>query len=260
MRQRLSLTIGNLLAGLSLLFLVSGCASFGSEDKEKSELYMKMGIAQFEQGNFPYALRDLLKAQELDPTNPLVQNNLGLTYFMRERYDLAEKSLRKALELNPKYTDARNNLARVLIEVGKNKDAEAQSRIVLNDLTYASLEKAYVNLGLAQFNQSKFQEAADSFSRAIEAQRDSCVAHTYYGRSQFEMKEYRVAADALDRAVGFCQRSLYDEPHFYSAVAYYRLGSKEKSIARFEEILKLYPSGKYRDKAAGMLDLIRKGH
>lgn len=244
---------------IALCFGISACASFGSDDKEKAELYMKMGVAQYEQGNYPYALRDLLKAKDLDSENPLVENNLGLTYFMRERYDLAEKSLRRAIEINPKYTDARNNLSRVLIEVGKNKEAEAESKIVLNDLTYASLEKAYVNLGLAQFNQSRFEEAKNNFSKAVEAQRDSCIAHTYYGRSQFELKDYRNAADSLDRAVGFCQRSLYDEPHFYSAVAYYRLGNKEKSVARFEEILKLYPSGKYREKAAGMLDLIRKG-
>lgn len=243
---------------LGLLALTS-CASLGSDDHEKAELYMRMGVAQFEQGNYPFALRDLLKAQELDNTNAVIQNNLGLTYFMRERYDLAEKSLRRALSIDSKYTDARNNLARVLIEIGKYKEAEAESKIVLNDLTYAGLEKAYINYGLAQFNQGHFSAAKVNFSNAIEAQRDSCVAHTYFGRSVFELKDYVTAAEALDRAVGFCQKSMYDEPHYYSAVAYYRLGNREKSMARFQEVSKLYPNGKFHDKAVAMLDLIRKG-
>jgi len=240
------------------MFIITACAAFSSRDSEKAELFLRMGASQFENGNYPAALSDLLQAEKLDPLNPAVQNNLGLVYFMRQRLDLAEKHLRNALGLNSHFSDARNNLARVLIEQGRFKEAEKETRIVIDDLTYPSVEKAYINLGLAQFNQKNYGESKQSFLNAINAVRDNCIANTYYGRSFFELQDYANAATALDTAIGFCQRALFDEPHYYSALTYYRLGNKEKSIARFSEIVKLYPEGKYREKSKAMLEMLRK--
>lgn len=240
------------------MFIITACAVFSSRDSEKAELFLRMGASQFENGNYPAALSDLLQAEKLDPLNPAVQNNLGLVYFMRQRLDLAEKHLRNALSLNSRFSDARNNLARVLIEQGRFKEAEKETRTVIDDLTYPSVEKAYINLGLAQFNQKNYGESKQSFLNAINTVRDNCIANTYYGRSFFELQDYANAATALDTAIGFCQRALFDEPHYYSALTYYRLGNKEKSIARFSEIVKLYPEGRYREKSKAMLEMLRK--
>ncbi len=240
------------------IFILAACVSASSKDSEKAELYLRMGSSQFESGNYPAAMSDLLKAEELDPNNPAVQNNLGLVFFMRQRYDLAEEHIRRALRINNKYSEARNNLARVLIEEGKPQEAVRELRVVLDDLTYPAVDKAYVNLGLAQFNLKNYTEAKNSFLQAINVSRDNCIANDYYGRSFFELKDYNSAAPALDTAIGFCQRALFDEPHYYSALAYYRLGNKEKAMARFAEIVKLYPDGKYREKSKAMLEMLRK--
>jgi len=228
------------------------------ENAEKAALYLKIGASQIENGNHPAALSALLKAEELDKTNPVIQNTLGITYFSRQKNELAEKHFRQALALNDKYSEARNNLSRVLVQQGRHQEAEKEVRIVLEDLTYTSAEKAYINLGLSQFNRKLYADAAESFLRSIKISRDNCVANSYYGRSIFELKNYERASTALDNAIGFCQKSLYDEPHYYSALTYYRLGQKEKSIARFEELIKIYPEGQYREKAKAMLALIRK--
>lgn len=236
-----------------------GCAT-GDQNKKKADLFLRMGASQLETGNYPYALRDLLKAEQLDPSNAVTQNNLGLVYFFRDRFDLSEKHLRQALELDPKYTEARNNLSRVLVEIGKFPEAEKEVQLVLNDLTYPNPEKAYINLGLVKFNQKDYTAARTAFLKVLETTPDDCIANTYLGRSLFEAAEYSRATEALDRAIGFCQKSLFDEPHYYSALAYYRLGEKSKSVVRFEELIKYYPTGQYREKAKGMLSLIRKGH
>lgn len=248
-----------LTLALSALLLLSSCAMFSNDNREKAELHLRVGTSYYEGGNYPQALAELLNAEKLDRTNPVVQNNLGLVYFMRERYDLAVTHLQKAVELKPSYTDARNNLARVLLESGKYTAAEEQLKIVLNDLTYTGMARAWVNMGLLKFSQKKWSEASQAFAKALQESRDNCMANSYYGRSLFEMKQYDRAAENLDRAVGFCQKENFDEPHYYSALAWYRLGDKDRSIARFEEVRKLYPEGKYREKASAMLDLIRKG-
>ena len=244
---------------LSSIVLI-GCASWWQEDKTKADLYLRMGVAQMESNNYPYALRDLMVAEKLDPKNPVIQNNLGLVYFFRERYDLAEKHLRNAVRLDEAYTEARVNLSRVLLENGRPAEAEKEIKITLNDLTYPTPEKAYTNLGLVKFNVKDFPASRAAFKKVISSVQDDCIAYTYIGRSYFEEGDYSKASESLDRAVGFCQKNLYDEPHYYSALAYYRLGEKSKSIARFEELLKYYPNGKFSDKAKGMLSLIRKGN
>lgn len=246
----------NLFFLFLLLFL--GCASL-SEQQEKASLHSKLGISFFEAGNYPRALSSFLTANELDPDNASIQNNLGLTYFMREKYELAEKHIRRALELEPKFTDARNNLGRLLIEVRRFDEAEQELKKVLDDLTYTGIEKAYINMGLCYFNQKKYDLARESFLKAMDQQQDSCIANNYYGRSLFELNDYKRALSALDRAIGFCQKTLYDEPHYFSALTYYRMGEVKKSIARFEEVKKLYPNGRYNERARAMLDIIRKG-
>ncbi len=245
---------------LLAVFLFLGLSSCASKQKiEQSDLHQRMGLSLYDQGNYPMALREFLIAEKLNPNNPVVQNNLGLTYFMRERYVLSEKHVKRALKLNPNYTDARNNLARILIEQGKYKEAEGELILALNDLTYTGQDRIYLNLGLVFFNQSQFEKARDYFVKSVGLQRDSCTGHSFLGRSYFELKNYEKASEVLDNAIGYCQKNFFDEPHYFSALTYYRLGQVEKATARFEEIMKLYPQGQYRDKSRAMLELLKKG-
>lgn len=221
-------------------------------------LHAANGSSLYQNENYSLALKEFLLAESNDPDNATVQNSLGLTYFMKERYQLAIKHFERAIKIDPKFTDARNNLARVYIEANRYQDAEKQLNIVTNDLTYPSQERAYINLGLNFFNQKKFDQAKNNFLKAINTQPDNCFAHTYYGRSLFEMKNYDASISALDKAIEFCQKLLIDEPHYYSALSFYRMGEKDKSITRFQEVIKLYPNGKYSDRSKGMLNIIKR--
>lgn len=227
-------------------------------NQEKAVLHQANGQSLYENQNYPLALKEFLAAESNDPDNASIQNNLGLTYFMKERFQIAVKHFEKAVELDPKFTDARNNLARTYTEVGRYQEAEKMLTVVLNDLTYTAQERAYINMGLNFFIQKKYSPAKDNFLKAMDIQPDNCLANTYYGRSFFELKDYNASIAALDKAIEFCQKLLIDEPHYFSALSYYRLGEKQKSITRFEEVIKLYPNGKYADKSKGMLNIIKR--
>jgi type IV pilus assembly protein PilF len=245
----------SLLVALSCASLV-GCATV-SNNKEEAELRSRIGTGYLQRGNYPAALRELLRAEEADPQNVIVQNNLGLVYFMRERYDLAADHLEHAIKLNPKYTDARNNLARSLIELGRFDEAKRQLDVVLADLTYEDPPKAWINYGLIYFRKKDYELARQKFAEAIRLNRDNCLAQTLYGRSFLEQGKTTTAAEALDNAVVVCRSSKYDEPFYYSGLAYYKLGRTSAAIARMEEIVKLYPQGTYAPKAESMLKLMR---
>ncbi|GIL17110.1 MAG: lipoprotein [Oligoflexia bacterium] len=237
---------------------LTGCGTFGSEDKEAAEMHLRIGTAQLQEGAYPQALASLLKAEELDGDNPVIENNLALAYFVRDRFELAEKHVARALTLKPDYSDARNNYGRILIERGRPQDAITELKKVIADLTYQFPEKPLINTGIAYFKLKQYDQARIHFQKALDIQRDNCLAHSYYGRSLYEQKKLDRATEALDRAVGFCQRGQFDEPHFFSAMAYLEAGDKVQAEARFEDIIKLYPRGKYTEKARSILKTMRK--
>ena len=248
----------NFLFICSFICLVTACATFQNEDEKTALLHLQLGTSHFNQGNYPQALKELLIAEKLDADNAAVQNALGLAYFVRDRFDLAEKHISKALSLRPDYTDARNNLASVYLEQGKYDLALVEANKVAADLTYLAPEKAQINLGMVYFRKGQFPAAKAKFQKAVELQKDNCLATSYYGRSLYELKDLKRASEALDQAVGFCQRSQFDEPHYYSALTYYQMGNAQKAEARLEELIKLYPHGNYVDKAKDMLETIKK--
>jgi type IV pilus assembly protein PilF len=236
--------------------LTVSCAT--SHNKEEAQLHLEMGSAFLQTGRYPEALRELLLAEKADPTNAIVQNNLGLVYFIRERNEIASKHLQKAVDLKSDYTEARNNWSRVLIELGQYDKAISELRTVLRDLTYSDTSKAYTNMGLAYFRRGQYTEAKKQLSLALKVNRENCLAYTLFGRSQLELGDTKNAASSLDSAVVLCQQVQFDEPHYFAGLAYNKLGDREKAIARLEEVVRLYPSGKYNRKAQDMLNSISK--
>lgn len=235
---------------------LSGCFSF-SKRQEEAVLYLRNGTSLLEQGQYPSALRELLKAEELDSSNPQIQNNLGLAYFLRGRADLALKHVKRAVDLDESYSEARNNYARVLIELGRYDEAIVQTKKVLSDLTFGDPSKAYINLGLAYFRKGEMPAARRELSAALKINRGNCVAQNLYGRTLIELGEFTVAAEALDNAVEICRSQRFDEPFYFSGLAYYRLGRRSSATARMEEVIRLYPESPYVKKAEELLKLMK---
>lgn len=220
-----------------------------NRDEEKAALHLKLGTAHLQSGDYPQALVELSKAEELDPDNPSVQNNLGLAYFVREKYDKAEEHLRNALELKEDFTEARNNLARTLIEKGEFAEAIKEATIVLKDLTYPTPVKAQVNLGLGYFYLRNWPQAKENFNKAVSSQPDYCLAQNFLGRTMYEMKTFEAAAESLDRASAVCKREQFDEPTYFAGLAYLELKNINFARARWDELIKLYPNGKYVERS-----------
>lgn len=245
---------------LILLFFILSCqTSSHATDANKAYLRMKLGVSYLEKNDLPNALKELLEAEKLEPQNDLVHNNLGLVYFLRKKFDLSTKHFLKATQLNPKFTDAKNNLARVYIETKQFKLAEKALDEVLDDLTYTNVSAAYLNYGLMRFNQKRFNDSKTMFRKVLESSREDCYANIYYGRSFLELKELNEAAEQLDKAAVYCKPFNIDEGHYYSAIAYFRLGQKNKALVRFEEIIQGYEQSYNKENAKKMIELIKKG-
>jgi Tfp pilus assembly protein PilF len=143
-----------------------------------------------------------------------------------------------------------------LIDQKKYDQALQELSLVENDLTYPYPEKGLSLVGMAYFNQGKFKKAEGYLSRAMNVRRDSCVTSNFYGRTLLEEKKLDEAVGILDLAVENCRSSKFEEPLFFSAMAYYSLGDREKSKARAQELMTEYPLSKYAGKAKGLMRLL----
>ncbi len=243
------------LLSIALAWLVASCAH-STLNKEQAQLHLRIGVGYMAQGHNPQALGELLKAEELDPEDPPIQNNLGLAYYFRKEFALSEIHIKKAIALDPKYTDARNNLARLCIDTGRYDEAVTQLNIVVKDLTYPSPERAFLNLGLVYFRKGELTSSLRNLKKSMESNIKFCPAYNYYGQVLLQQQKYPAAIEAFDQALSLCDNN-YDEAHFFSAISFYKSGQKEKAVARLEEVERRYPASEYATKAKNMLKIIR---
>lgn len=239
------------------LFFLGGCAGKTVEDKQRAQLHLQMGNGHLNKGNYPGALGEYLKAEDLDPESAIIQNQVGLAYFMRGRPDLAEKHFSRAIELDGRFTEARNNYGRALIENKKFPEAIKQLKRASKDLLYGEPERTYANLGLAYFQTGDFDNAEKQFLESLKLRKDNCLALSYYGRSLYELSSYEKAAESLDRAMKTCKALKLEDPYYFSAMSYMKLGKREEAAARLEEGLQAYPEGQFSAKARSMLELLK---
>jgi type IV pilus assembly protein PilF len=241
-----------------LLFLV-GCSSGSksSNSKEYGRLHLQIGTSLLAQKNYPGALKELLEAERFDPNNAVIQNNLGVAYFVRKELNLSEKHLKQAMAIDGEYSEAKSNYGLLLLEKQEYANALKQFKAVAKDLVYPQPEKARVNIGIAYFGLKNFKEAEESFLGAIDINRNYCSAWTYLGRTLMEQKKFSAAAQRLDQAVSVCKKTDASESDFYAAIAYVKLGDRERAMARLEEIIDYDPAGVFADKSRKLLGSLR---
>lgn len=235
-----------------------GCALGSSQTKtqEKANLHLKMASSLMANGRLPEAMSELTMAEELDPSHPEIQNNLGLVFQLRERFDEAEKRYRRALKLDPKYTDVRTNLARLYIDQGRYQEALKEIQIVENDLTYPAPEKGLTLKGIAFFKMGNYNQAEEILTKAYKIERKSCLGSYFLGRAYYERKKFKEASQVLDQAIDNCEGTKFEEPLFFSAMAYYHLGDRMQTRARAEKLLKEHPKSDFSQKTQGLLKIV----
>jgi DNA-binding transcriptional MerR regulator len=87
------------------------------------DAHLKIAELLESQGDLTGALRHLLGAAAILPTDAEVHLRLGLLYRRREEYELAVRSLQRATECDPSSVAAHRNLADLYEQLGRKRDA-----------------------------------------------------------------------------------------------------------------------------------------
>ncbi|NMC36332.1 tetratricopeptide repeat protein [Candidatus Beckwithbacteria bacterium] len=87
---------------------------FIGNNKANANVYVNIGVAKFNEGNYEAAYQSFKTALELEPENTKALNNMGIVYAQKGDLNTAIAYFEKVLKLDPKNRDAQNNLQRAL--------------------------------------------------------------------------------------------------------------------------------------------------
>jgi choline-sulfatase len=178
----------------------------------------------------------LLAVREKDPEMYVVPFVLGETALGQQKWDEAAVELRKCLDLNPHFDQAMLGLARSLIFQGKADEARqwTQSAIQYNPQDY----RAWYQLAFIDAQSDKKAAIADD-EKAVSIQSSFAPLQRDLGMLQYQQGDYAEAAKHLARAVELGS----NDAELYNAlgICYSRTDRLPQAIKSYKQALELDP-------------------
>ncbi len=160
--------------------------------------YLHRGSCYRYEKEFERAIEDLLKACELNKTDPEAQNSLGMAYFDNQQYDLALDRFSKAIELNDQMAKYYNNKGLALYHL---KDyllslEECNKALKLDP----SDSRIYYNRGNSYLALGRIPESHQDFDRSIEL--DSRNPKFFHSKGlAYQDSDYEKAIEFFEKAL-----------------------------------------------------------
>ena len=229
-----------ILASLMLSSLLWSCGGQEAQrDEQLASATREIGEAYMRQGDYTSALRELIKAESMNPEDPFVQNSLGLCYMAKKRMPDAISHFQKAVALKPSYTPARNNLGAAYLAVEEWDKAIETFKEITRDALYATPQFPLSNLGLAYYRKGDYPTSLNFYKEALKLQPDLVNALFGTGRTYLAMNQGRLALRYLEQAVQLAPNVA--EIHFHLGEAYLLTGQIEQARASYETVVDLAP-------------------
>ncbi|MCC7332445.1 MAG: tetratricopeptide repeat protein [Flavobacteriales bacterium] len=196
--------------------------------------YIKNGEKAYAAKDYKTAIEELTKVIDAKADHDKAWNLRGLSFEETNSMDRAVLDLKKATELEPKNAQYHFDLGRVLYKTGKlDESASAYGLAAENDkkMTSAYEQKAIVLIEL-----KKFQEAVAATDGAIGTNKTS---NLYYikGVAQDSLMDFQNASNSFNRAVFYDSKNV--KAHLGAAFTFSKLKDYEKSMTSLDKALAL---------------------
>lgn len=242
---------------LLLSFIFVSCSSKSELNKKQAALYSTAGTQSLVQEKYTDALKNLIKANELQPNDPEILNNLGMAYYFKGEEETAIKTLKKAISIGGMISDARVNLGTIFLKKKNINEAEKLYKSVLRDLTYDKQARTYYNLGLIELEVRKDLVSAENyFKKSLKEDDSYCPSYFKLGFIKFSKRQYRKAINHFkDSLKGTCSES--PASHYYIGLSHLGLKNYDHARIKFDEIQTKFKKSPYSAKArTRMIELI----
>ena len=138
-------------------------------DKERqARSHYGLALNHLREGRTGIAIRELLAAQALSPSDPWIDLSLAEAYRLKGHSADSERHLKRALELRPDLHAAKLNLSALYIQSERYEEAVKMSQELLADATFPVPWKALTNQGYALYKLGRNAEARQAFDHAHE--------------------------------------------------------------------------------------------
>lgn len=181
--------------------------------------YSLLSQALLQGDHIPEALEVMQKARAQGTATDVLSRQLGLTLAEIGRAKDAVAVLQPLADTGD--LRARNALALALSEAGRQEEAQALLRKVLQE--DPDNAKAYEQLGLTHLRLGRWAQARDDSRRAVELSPSAALAWNNLGVALYQLGDRGAALDAWQRAVDL-KRDLWD--------ALWNLGTKALELGR----------------------------
>jgi Tfp pilus assembly protein PilF len=241
----------SLMVGAACVLLTSlllSCTTKNVEEqKSQAEAIRILGEAYLRQGKYRAALRQLKKAEDLYPSDHLLQEDLGLAYYNLGKQDQAIFHFKKALAIKDDYTPARNNLGNAYAQKKEWDKAIEQYKIVTEDLIYGTPQNPLSNLGFVYYELQEYGLSAQYFLRALDIKPDFVRALYGLAKTYIALNRAPEAIELLEKAIGISPDSAVLQ--FELAKAYALTQEYGKAISAYHKVVQLNPTSTLADKA-----------
>jgi type IV pilus assembly protein PilF len=229
------------------ILILGSCSSKTKKNQAKAQLYFGAGTQSLMTQDYTDALSNLLKANELEPNNAEIMNNLGMAYYFKGEKDLAIETLKKSLSLKDN-SDAKVNIASIYFNDGDLNSAEKIYSSVLKDLTYDKQARTFYNLGLISVKRSRPDEAEGYFQKSLKEDNSYCPSYYQLGLIKYSVGKFNQSLKNFRNAtLGTC----YDQPapHYYQGLSLVGLKQFHEAMMKFDEIDSRFKGTEYAEMA-----------
>lgn len=227
---------------LIMAVFVGSCATASIENTQKATAHYKLGVSYLNENNVQPAFIEFRKAYELNPEDKEVLNAIGIIYLLKfEDFPKAIEFFQKAVSVDPDFAEAHNNLGFAYEKSKKFNEAIESYKKALSNLIYKSPEKAYYNLAKVYYRLGKYDEAINAYKEALKRMTD--FYPSYYGLALcYNAKgRYGDASLAITKAIEIDPLYKGSKNTAISDLNQRKLnarGEDEKDIADYLDILK----------------------
>jgi len=213
-----------------LIALLVGCVS-SINKQPKAMPHYTLGLSFLQSDNPTLALREFLKAVELNPKNPQVHAALARAYQYKKAYALAEQHYIKALaysDNDPKY---QNNLAALYISMERWDQAIDYFQKASENLLFMRPELAKMGKGYAYYRKGDYPEALQAYREAESIAPRQATLHFHVGETYAALGQLDLAVASYEKALLYAPT--YSEARYQLAV----LLLKGQHIAEARDLL-----------------------
>ena len=193
------------------------------------------------------ALKELLKAESLNPNDPYLHNDIGLAYYGKHKYDKAIGHYKRALDLESDYAPAMNNLGNAYMAQKRWDSAIEYYEQAIESSLYATPHFPMSNLGAVYYEQGDYRRSEKYYLEALKLQSDFVQALRGIARTY-------LATGRVDDAIFKLQKAVRINPD--AAVLFYELGTAYQSAgnsrdarAAYKQVIHLAPESAVADQA-----------